>query len=319
MSDVTMKRRMRSWGRRQFYSLFSSIGTLVGHKLATLMTVLVLGIAMALPLGLFVAVENLNAIDLKQSEWGSVTVFFQADSGEEAAQVLAQDVEVRGGASVRLISPEEGMAEFAASSGFGQAGAFFDENPLPWVAVISPQEQSGAAIDAWVADWQAWLDGRESIDLVQVDHKWMQRLSGLLAVGNAMITVLAVLFSLAVIVVVANTIRLDVASRAEEIEVMNMVGANNSCIRQPFLWSGFWYGLLGGLLALMLLYGALYYLHAPLERLLAAYGNQHELLGLGFRRGLIVLLLGGLLGFCGAWLAVQRHLRLLTHGRGSGL
>lgn len=315
MNRTPIRRRVRAWGRRQLYSLFSSMGTLFSHKLATLMTVLVLGIAMALPLGLFVAVDNLRAVDFRQSEWGSITVFLTAEAGADGARELAEAVTARGGAGVRLVSPEEGLAEFTATSGFSQATEFFEENPLPWVAILSPPTESGVEIEAWVAGWQGWLEGRAGIDMVQIDHKWMQRLAGLLALGNAIITVLTVLFSLAVIVVVANTIRLDVASRAEEIEVMSMVGANNSFIRQPFLYSGFWYGLLGAALALGLLFAALNYLHAPLERLLDAYGNQYSLRGLGFRRSGAVLVLGGLLGFAGAWLAVQRHLRALVHGR----
>ena len=318
MSRSSLTRRARSWGRRQLYSLFSSIGTLVGHKLASLMTVLVLGIAMALPLGLFVAVENLRAVDLRQGDWGSITVFLTAEAGEAGAQALAAAAASKGGASLRLISPEEGMEEFTLASGFGQAVDIFAENPLPWVAVLSPAAGSDLQIDAWVSDWEAWLAGREGIDLVQIDHKWVQRLAGFLALGNAMITVLTVLFSLAVIVVVANTIRLDVANRAEEIEVMSMVGASNDFIRQPFLYSGFWYGLLGALLALVLLSAAMLYLQGPLERLLEAYGNQYSLKGLGMRRGGVVVLLGALLGFAGAWLAVQRHLRLLAHGRRIG-
>jgi cell division transport system permease protein len=318
MSRSSLTRRARSWGRRQLYSLFSSIGTLVGHKLATLMTVLVLGIAMALPLGLFVAVENLRAVDLRQGDWGSITVFLTAEAGEAGAQALAAAAASKGGASLRLISPEEGMEEFTLASGFGQAVDIFAENPLPWVAVLSPAAGSDLQIDAWVSDWEAWLAGREGIDLVQIDHKWVQRLAGFLALGNAMITVLTVLFSLAVIVVVANTIRLDVANRAEEIEVMSMVGASNDFIRQPFLYSGFWYGLLGALLALVLLSAAMLYLQGPLERLLEAYGNQYSLTGLGMRRGGVVVLLGALLGFAGAWLAVQRHLRLLAHSRRIG-
>lgn len=318
MSRSSLSRRARSWGRRQLYSLFSSIGTLVSHKLATLMTVLVLGIAMALPLGLFVAVENLRAVDLRQGDWGSITVFLTAEAGEAGGEALAAAAASKGGASLRLISPEEGMEEFTLASGFGQAAEFFAENPLPWVAVLSPAAGGDLQIDAWVSDWEAWLAGREGIDLVQIDHKWVQRLAGFLALGNAMITVLTVLFSLAVVVVVANTIRLDVANRAEEIEVMSMVGASNDFIRQPFLYSGFWYGLLGAVLALVLLSAAMIYLQGPLERLLEAYGNQYSLQGLGMRRGGVVLLLGALLGFAGAWLAVQRHLRLLAHGRRIG-
>lgn len=316
MSTATTRRQLRSWGRRQLYSLFSSIGTLLSHKLATLMTALVLGIAMALPLGLFVTVENLRAVDLHASEFGSITVFLEREEGEALAASLASAVAERGGAEVRLISPDEGMEEFTATSGFNQAADFFDENPLPWVAVLSPAPDQQADIDAWVQNWEPWLEERAGIELVQVDHKWMQRLSGLLALGEAIITVLAVLFSLAVVVVVANTIRLDVANRAEEIEVMSLVGANNGFIRQPFLYSGFWYGLAGAALALVLLFGGLAYLQGPLERLMDAYGNQHRLLGLGFDRALLVLLIGGFLGLAGAWLSVQRHLRLLAHGRG---
>lgn len=314
MTRPTLRRKARAWGRRQLYSLFSSIGTLLGHKLSTLMTVLVLGIAMALPLGLYVAVQNLRVVDLKQGDWGSITVFVTLEAGESGADSLRQQAESRGGAAVRLISPQQGMIEFSASSGFSEAAALFDENPLPWVVVLSPADQDSLEIDRWVADWESWLAGREGIDFVQIDHKWVQRLSGLLALGNAMITVLAVLFSLAVIVVVSNTIRLDVAARAEEIEVMSMVGASNDFIRQPFLYSGFWYGILGAVLALLLMNGALLYLQGPLERLLDAYGNQYSLQGLGARLALVVVLLGGLLGFSGAWVAVQRHLRLLAHG-----
>lgn len=315
---MSLKRRFRSWARRQLYSFFSSIGTLLSHKLASLMTVLVLGIAMVLPLGLYLAVENLRAIKLDESDWASVTVFLAAGGDAEAAQAFARAIEERGGAVVELISPDQGMAEFTASSGFSQAAEVFEDNPLPWVAVLSPPDAGGVGIEAWVESWQGWLEDRDDIDLVQVDHKWVQRLAGLLALGEATIAVLTLLFSLAVIVVVANTIRLDVANRAGEIEVMSMVGANPGFIRQPFLYSGFWYGLLGALLALGLLHASLFYLQGPLERLLDAYGNQFRLQDLGVKNSLLVLFLGGLLGFFGAYLSVQRHLRQIARGRGIG-
>lgn len=307
----SLRRRARAWGRRQLYSFFSSLGTLFGHRIGTLMTVLVLGIAMALPLGLLVSLENLAALDLRQDEWASITIFLQPEADAEAAADLARSIEVRGPASVRVISPDEGMEEFTAASGFSGAAEVFDENPLPWVVVLTPGGESAADVDRWVSGWQSWLETRQGIDLVQVDHKWMQRLAGLLALGKALITVLAVVFSVSVIVVVANTIRLDVASRAEEIEVMSMVGASNSFIRQPFLYTGFWYGLLGAGFALLLLYGGMLYLSAPLERLLDAYGRQFSPQGLGADRVVLVLVLGGALGLAGAWVSVQRHLRVL--------
>ena len=144
---------------------------------------------------------------------------------------------------------------------------------------------------------------------MQADFKWLQRLARLLALGNAFVTVLGVLFSLAVVVVVANTIRLDVAGRVEEIQVLQLVGASHGFIRQPFLYSGFWYGLLGASLALIVLSACMLYLARPLSELLDAYGNTFEVSGLSGREVLLVLLSGAVLGLLGAWLAVQRYIR----------
>jgi len=126
--------------------------------------------------------------------------------------------------------------------------------------------------------------------------------------------VLTVMFSLAVIVVVANTIRLDVASHADEIQVLSLVGAGNGFIRQPFLYSGFWYGLLGAALALILFNLGLFYLQQPLERLLDAYGNRFQVANFDGRTVVLILFLGGFLGFLGAWIAVQRYLRQIRNG-----
>jgi cell division transport system permease protein len=273
------------------------------------MTVLVLGIAMLLPLGLYVSVKNLRALDLQQQDWGTITVFLQHEAGENDALALAERIEQQHGAGVEAVSPLQGMEEFREASGFGQALDLFEENPLPWVLLVTPLQADDAGLKETVSELAEWLEVQDRVDLVQVDYKWLKRLAGLLELGGAFVTVLTVMFSLAVVVVVANTIRLDVANRAEEIQVLNMVGAGNSFIRQPFLYSGFWYGLLGALLALLLLSLSMFYLQRPLESLLDAYGNSFEVLGLGGRGILFVLLAGGLLGFVGAWVSVRRYLR----------
>jgi len=309
LSRRDARRRLRSWGRRQLYSFFSSLGALVSHRLGTLMTALVLGIAMLLPLGLYVTVENLRAMDLQRENWGAITVFMQVAAGEQQALELAARIEQEHGAAVDVVSPEQGMQEFQQASGFGQAMDLFEESPLPWVLQVTLPQPADAGIETAVSSLSGWLAGQEAVDSVQADFKWLQRLAGLLALGDAFVTVLTVLFSLAVVVVVANTIRLDVANRAHEIEVLHLVGASNGFVRQPFLYLGFWYGLLGALLALILLSLCMVYLTDPLERLLEAYGNAFEVSGLGGRGGLLVLLSGGVLGLLGAGVSVQRYLR----------
>jgi cell division transport system permease protein len=302
---------LRAWSRRQLYSFFSSLGTLLGHPLATTMTVLVLGIAMVLPLGLYLAVNNLSRLDLQQDEWGAITVFLHTDVGAKGVAELARMIEDRPDASVETVSPQQGMDEFRQASGFGPVLDLFDENPLPWVLLVTPKPQDTEKLGTTVVTLDAWLQTQDAVDIVQVDHKWLQRLSGLLDLGEAFVKVLSVMFSLAVFVVVANTIRLDVANRSEEIQVLSLVGAGDSFIRQPFLYSGFWYGFLGALFALVLLGISVLYLQQPLEGLLDAYGSNPDFKGLGFAHTALVLLGGGVLGLLGAWVSVQRYLRQL--------
>jgi len=314
MSIRGIRRKIRAWSRLQMYSFFSSIGTLLNHRLGTFMTVLVLGIAMALPLGLYVTLNNLSGFDLKQEEWGAITVFMAPELTEQGVASFAQQINERDDANAITVSPEQGMEEFRTSSGFGQAVDLFDENPLPWVLMVTPRVLAGADFDKQVTGLVAWLEEQDFVEMVQVDYKWMQRLSGLLALGHSFVIVLTVVFSLAVLVVVANTIRLDVSNRAEEIQVLSLVGAGNGFIRQPFLYSGFWYGILGAFLALVLLSIAIFYLQGPLEHMLHAYGNSFELKGLNGRETVFILLSGGLLGFGGAWVSVQHYLRELREG-----
>ena len=256
----------------------------------------------------------MQVFDLKQDEWGAITVFLHGEVTEAGASKFAGQVNGRSDARAVIVSPDQGMEEFRKASGFGQALDLFDENPLPWVLLVTPQIAAGEELGFRVTVLATWLEEQEAVDIVQVDHKWMQRLSGLLELGGAFITVLSVMFSLAVVVVVANTIRLDVGSRAEEIQVLSLVGAGDGFIRQPFLYTGFWYGLLGALLALVLLSVSIVYLQGPLEHLLHAYGNSFELKGLGGSQAVLVLLSGGLLGLGGAWVSVQRYLRQLRTG-----
>ena len=308
MSTTAPVLKLRAWGRRQLYSLFSSLGGLVTHWTGTLMTVLVLGIAMALPLGLAVVMQNLHDIDLRQEDWGSLSVFLQPAAGESEARALAAAAEEQFAATVGLVSPEQGMAEFLERSGLREAAELFETNPLPWVLLVTPPA-GVAPVDEVTGRIADWFSGQDAVETVQLDHKWMQRVAGLVALGDAFVRLLAVLLAIAVVLVVANTIRLDVANRAGEIRVLNMVGAPNGYIRQPFLYAGLWYGLMGAALALLLLAAGLAYLQPAMDRLQDAYGNAVSLRGPGLSGTVLVLVSGGLLGLTGAWWSVQRYLR----------
>ncbi len=307
-----LARRWRAAVRRHSYSFFSSLGALMSHRVGTLMTVLVLGIAMLLPLGLHLTLVNLDRMDLREEQWGALSVFLTPGAQEPQVIELATEIESLDAVSgVEAVSPEQGLAEFRETSGFGAVDLLGD-NPLPWVLSITPTP--GEGLEQRVGALSEALLGRGLVERVDYDRKWLQRLGHMLDLGHAAVTVLVLLFGVAVVVVVANTIRLDVAARAEEIEVLSLVGAWPAFIRQPFLYSGFWYGLLGGVMAMVLVNLGLEYLDRPLARLLASYGHEAPLVGLGLGQTLGLLLAGAVLGLAGAWVAVQRHLRQLRVG-----
>jgi len=310
-----MRRKNRAWLRRHSYSFFSSLGVLFKHRIGTLMTVLVLGIAMFLPLGLYITLTNLEGMNLRQDEWSAVTVFFKSGTTQTEVKRVADELEKRlQPEAVVIISPEEGMAEFRVASGFGESLDMLEENPLPWVMQISPQPGSTEQVEERVGALTAFLGSVNSVEVTQFDYKWLQRLGRMMELGQAAVFVLIFLFGLAVVVVVANTIRLDVASHAEEIEILALVGAGNAFVRQPFLYTGLWYGLMGSLLAVVLLGLTMLYLGRPLGLLLETYGTVFSLRGLGGSNTLWVLLGGGFLGWLGAWISVQRYLRRLRVG-----
>jgi len=195
------------------------------------MTVLVLGIAMFLPLGLYVTLTNLEAMNLRQDEWSAVTVYFKPATTQAQVEQIAQQVNQKlQPEAVLLISPEQGMAEFREASGFGESLEILEENPLPWVMQISPQNGATGELEQRVNELTAYLQTIDLIEVIQFDHKWLQRLGRMMELGSSAVNMLILLFSLAVMVVVANTIRLDVASRAEEIEILALVCASNAFV-----------------------------------------------------------------------------------------
>jgi cell division transport system permease protein len=310
-----IRRKNRAWLRRHSYSFFSSLGVLFHHRVGTMMTVMVLGIAMFLPLGLYTTLSNLEGMNLRQDEWSAVTVFFKTGTTQDEVRQVADTLEERlHPEAIVVISPEEGMLDFREASGFGESLDMLEENPLPWVMQVSPQPGSTDQLEQRVDELTGFLQSLDTVEVTQFDYKWLQRLGRMLEMGEATVTVLILLFGLAVVVVVANTIRLDVASHAEEIEILALVGAGNAFVRQPFLYTGLWYGLMGSLLAVILLALTMVYLGRPLGLLLETYGTVFSIRGLGGYNTVWILLGGGFLGWLGALISVQQYLKRLKVG-----
>jgi cell division transport system permease protein len=209
-------------------------------------------------------------------------------------------------ARVSYISREQSLVEFRELSGFGEAlDLLADLNPLPAVIVVTPQRELSAPRVQALVDSLAALP---EVEVAKLDLKWLERLRAILAVIERAVLIIAAVLALAVVVSVGNTIRLEIEARRDEIIVMKLIGAPNSFIRRPFLYTGLWYGLAGGALACVLVQGAIFALTGPARRLAGLYESSYALAGLTAEATAIMLASGIALGVLGSAWTVGRHL-----------
>lgn len=289
-------------------SLVFSLGKLAHAPLPTIMTVAVLGIALALPAGLFVALKNLQAVSAGWQGSARMSVFLHMDTEAQRLQALAEELRQRPAvAETRVVTREEALAEFRELSGFGEALAALERNPLPPLVVVDPalsQRQPER-----LADLASDLEALPAVDQVRLDTAWVRRLAAILEIAHRLVWVAGVLLAISALLVVGNTIRLDIQNRRQEIEVAKLIGATDAFIRRPFLYGGIWYGVFGGVVALLTVAAALAVLREPVQRLAGLYESPFQLTGLDLGGAATLVLVACLLGLGGAWMAVGRHLR----------
>ena len=285
---------------------FFSLGRLYRNPIGTLLTAAVIGITLALPAGLHVVMKNLNAISYSWEGTLQASLFLTDSTGPDRGQNLAREIGKRKGIEqASYISKDQSLAEFKALSGFGEALDVLDDNPLPAVIVVVPRRDLGPdAIEALISE----LGKLPEVDFAKLDQKWLERLYSILAIVERAILLIAGVLGLAVIVTVGNTIRLDIENRRDEIVVMKLVGAPDDFIRRPFLYTGFWYGVTGAFIALLLVNLALIALAGPAARLSGLYDSAFTLTGLSFGGVLLMFACGCGLGLMGAHWTVTRHL-----------
>jgi len=298
---------LRRWALDHVRVLVATLGRLSREPVSTFLTAAVIGITLALPAGLHVLVQNVNAISYSWEGTLQASLFLEDEVTPERGRALVRELEQRqdvGKAS--YISREQSMVEFRELSGFGEAlDLLADINPLPAVIVVTPKrdlpkERMQALMDA--------LAALPEVEMAKLDQKWLDRLFAILAIVERAVLIIAAVLALAVMVTVGNTIRLEIEARREEIIVMKLIGAPDSFIRRPFLYTGLWYGFGGGVMAWLLVHGAIYALSGPARRLAGLYESSYALAGLTPQATLIVLAAGVALGVVGSAWTVGRQL-----------
>ena len=299
---------IQAYFARHAQTLVGSLGRMVSQPFATLMTMGVIALALALPLLMNLLLTNVHTATGNWSDAFDLSVYLDKKVSANRVAALAKQLRQRGDvAAVRVITAEQALAEFRRDSGFGEALDALADNPLPDTLVVTPALRAGTPQGTNAL--KEAITALPDVRTVQLDTEWVKRLYAILDILRRAVLITGALLGAGVVIIVGNTIRLDILNRRAEIEVMKLVGASDGFARRPFLYSGVWYGLGGGLMALVLVVIAVGVLSRPVETLAKLYGSQFRLQGLGLRTGAGVLALAVGLAWIGSWLAATRHIR----------
>lgn len=293
---------LAAWAGHHGFSLLASLGRIASRPFAALLTISVMALALALPLGLWQVLANVERFAGNVQASREISVFLKPEIDVSGARAVVEALQDRGDvARATLKTPEQGLQELRERAGLAEAIDAAGDNPLPSVVVVVPRGDETLLA--------ASLRTLPEADQVQHDAQWRQRLDGWLRFGNRVAWVLATLFGLGALLVVGNTVRLDIQSRREEIGVLQLLGASDGFIRRPFLYLGAWYGLAAGALAVGLLTLAALALQPPIVELAAAYGSRFSLQGFTPAHAAGVVIGAALLGWFGAGLVTGHFLR----------
>lgn len=305
-AKLGMADKLSAYFRNHQMVAVESLAKLLITPASSLLTWLVIAIALTLPGALYMAVNNLQQLSGHFEASGQMTVFLATEASAQEGNALRLRVNALQYVNkVAYVSPEQALEEFKQYGGIADALNFLDENPLPAVLLVEPPL---GIKKSELENLVAQITSLRQVDSVQVDMAWVERLLALLALAQRLVVVVGVLLALAIVLVVGNTIRLSIAARTEEIRVIKLVGGTNAYVRRPFLYSGFWYGVIGGILAWLMLGLCWILLQGPVSDIAALYGADFYLQPLPFEPTCWLILSASLLGLIGSWWSVQRHL-----------
>ncbi len=294
-----------SWCIDHARACIASLGQILRNPLGSFLTIAVIGISLTLPAGFYVFLQNARVVTEGWDGGAQITIFLQAGLEDAQARRLQQEFQehpdIR---NARYVSSDEALQEYRDLSGFAEALDALDHNPLPALILLEPR--LGGEPPERILEG---LKEREEVDMAILDQKWLQRLFVIIEIVERVIYIFSALLAVAVLLIIGNTIRLGIYNRRQEIEIIKLFGGANTFIQRPFLYSGFWFGLAGSLMAWALVSLCLQFLKSPINTLAGLYASQFQLTGIGLAEGGLLLAVGCGLGLVGSWIAVQRHIR----------
>lgn len=305
-----LKKAFNIWLLQHAQACVFSIGQLFKSPVNSLLTTAVVGIALALPTGFYLLLENCQRVAAGWDNSAQISLFLKLDISEKRRFSLADEIrQLQGIAKVDYISPEAALLEYQQQSGFSDALSALEENPLPAILLLQPKLKGLSNQKSEQLLQQ--LRSLPEVDAAQFDRQWIQRLFAIIEIVQRTVIMLSILLAIAVLLIIGNTIRLAIYNRRTEIEVNKLFGATEAFIQRPFLYTGLFHGIGGSLLAWCLLSLSLLLLDSPVARLAELYSSDFKLLGLSGNGLLLLLVSGAGLGLAGSWVSVKRHIKAI--------
>lgn len=295
------------WLIHHFRAFVYGFGELVRSPLASTMTIAVIGVTLALPTGFYLLLQNFQTISQTWDATPTISLYLKKNiSNDQISQLIKQLRNQRNIKKVRYISPQEGLSEFKKITSLNELSTIVQTNPLPPVIVVTPTHyfQSPSHLKTLLE----YLKKITTVEITQLDMAWVKRLYHLIAIGDRIFYMLVILFSMGIIFIIGNTIRLTTQNHRQEIIILKLIGATHGFIRRPLLYRGLMYGFFGGCFAALLVGTMLWWLESPTKNLAQTYNSIFVLNGLSWKAGFYILLNSSLLGLLGSWVAVQKHL-----------
>lgn len=306
----SLMRRILTLPIRHLQQAIGSLGDLWRTPFTSVMTVFVLGISLALPATLHLFVKNAQQVGEQWDSASQITLFLKLSTSEKAAQNFVQRISLYPEvAEVTFIPADKALKEFKLLSGFGDALAYLDSNPLPATVLVTPTQRASQVQAA--GDLLIKLKREREVDQGKLDLEWLTRLAAIASLIEDVVFSVALLLCLSVVLIVGNTIRLAILNQKEAIAIMKMVGATDSFIQRPFLYCGVWYGVFGGLLSWLVVSILAQYLGNAILTLTDLYGSNFAFQSLAFSEAMTLIGFAVMLGLLGSYISVRQHIKTI--------
>jgi cell division transport system permease protein len=301
-------RSVKVWLAQHAQSLVSSIGQLHKNLASNLFSIAVIGISLALPSGFYLILANAERVMENWDGAIQIALYLHPDISANQSENLREELlQLEIVDEIILVTKEQALDEYRNFSGFAEALDALDENPLPTVLLVQPRVEALSSDEG--ANLLEQLGKRPEVESAQFDRQWVNRLFIILTILERAVIILAIMLSLAVLLIIGNTIRLSILNKRTEIEINKLFGATNAFIQRPFLYTGLIFGITGSVIAWLLLLISTAILQGPVHQLALLYNSDFSLQGLSIGEFCILMGTGGGLGLLGSWVAVDRHIR----------